>query len=131
MQQKIIGLAIAMAFCVGLYFIGHFKGYADAQEDHYRADIDSLNKSIVDLNAATKAAGAANLVLHKTISEKQKADNQSTQAFKNAINSTAHLRFNCVFDDSIMQQLYGAADRADKAAASGINYAMPASAKAN
>lgn len=127
LKKIIIVCGLLCAACL----FGYLKGVADTKEKNLSDEIASLNKSIVDLNAATKAAGVANLVLHKTISEKQKADNQSTQAFKNAINSTAHLRFNCVFDDSIMQQLFGAADRADKAAAGGINYAMPAGAKTN
>lgn len=106
---------------------GYLQGVTDTNAKHQAADIASLNKSIADLNAETKKAGAMNLVLHNTISARQVADQKSTQVFTNALAATAHLRFNCVFHDSIMQQLHQTADRADQAAASGISVAMPSS----
>ncbi|HSX85401.1 MAG TPA: hypothetical protein VLE50_08325 [Cellvibrio sp.] len=117
----IIGCALLCAAC----FIGYQKGVADTTEKNLTAEIGSLNKSLDELQVQTKAAGQLNLQLGKTINARQKADQQSTQVFTNALAATAHLRFNCVFDDNIMQQLFQSADRADQAASSGLVSAMP------
>jgi hypothetical protein len=129
LQQKIISWAIAAVIITGACFVsnqwGYTKGVADTKAKQQTADIAALNKSIGDLNEATKKAGDVNLQLSNTISTRQKADADSTRAFKNALSTTAHLRVNCVFDSNIMQQLSTAADRADKAAGSGFGGALP------
>lgn len=113
-----------VVFCAAC-FISYREGVAATTKKHLAEEIQSLNKSISDLDTETKKAGAMNLVLHNTISARKKADDKSTQVFTNALSATAHLRFNCVFDDNIMQQLYYSADRADQAASSGLVSAMP------
>ena len=120
MTPWIIGCAFLCAAC----FIGYQKGVADTTQNNLANEIASLNKSLDGLQEQTKEAGQLNLTLGKTISARHKADQQSTQVFTNALAATAHMRFNCVFDDNIMQQLYRSADRADQAASSGIVSAM-------
>lgn len=125
MKVKIAVAVIIVVAYAWAVFTGYQMGVADTNEKHQTADIAALNKSIADLNAETKNAGQLNLQLSQTIAARKKADDQSTQVFTNALAATAHLRFNCVFDDSIMQQLHHTADRADQAAASGFAGAMP------
>lgn len=123
----LIGCLLVSAACYVSKEFGYQQGVAETKELHFAADIARLNLVLDDFNVAVRAAGEANLQLNKTISARQKADAESTKVFTNALNATAHLRFNCVFDDSIMQQLHQTADRADQAAASGISVAMPSS----
>jgi hypothetical protein len=116
----IIGCVLLCAAC----FIGYQEGVADTTQENLADEITSLNNSLNGLAEQTKKAGELNLQLSNTIAARKKADAQSTQVFTNALAATAHLRFNCVFDDSIMQQLYQAADRADQAASSGFAGAL-------
>ncbi len=99
---------------------GYQKGVADTTKQNLTDEIESLNQSLEGLNEQAQKAGELNLQLSKTIADRKKADAASTQVFTNALNASAHLRFNCVFDDNIMQQLFQSADRADKAASSGF-----------
>lgn len=116
----IIGCALLCAAC----FIGYQKGVADTTRQNLTDEIESLNQSLADLAEQSHKAGELNLQLSKTIADRKKADAQSTQVFTNALNATAHLRFDCRFDDNIMQQLFKAADRADEAASSGFAGAL-------
>lgn len=100
-------------------------GVAETTEKNLTDEIESLNQSLEGLNEQSQKAGELNLQLSNTIAARKKADAASTQVFTNALNATAHLRFNCVFGDNIMQQLDQAADRADQAAASGFTGALP------
>lgn len=120
MQKYLIDFAIAIAVIAGAAGLGYWKGSVDTKEKNLSDEIASLNTSLNGLAEQTKEAGKLNLQLSNTIAARKKADAQSTQVFTNALNATAHLRFNCVFDDNIMQQLYQAADRADQAASSGF-----------
>ncbi|WP_141229460.1 hypothetical protein [Cellvibrio mixtus] len=96
------------------------RGVADTKEKNLSDEIASLNNSLNGLAEQSKEAGKLNLQLSQTINDRKRADQQSTQVFTNALNATAHLRFDCRFDDNIMQQLDQAADRADQAASSGF-----------
>lgn len=116
----IVGCALLCAAC----FIGYQKGVADTTQKNLTGEIASLNKSLDGLAEQTKQAGKLNLQLSQTINDRKKADAQSTQVFTNALAATAHLRFNCVFDDNIMQQLHLSADRADQTASSGFAGAL-------
>lgn len=125
MRKNLLALAIA-AITFGLTgYLGYVKGVADTTQKNLSGEIASLNKSLGDLAEQTKRAGQLNLLLSQTIAARKKADDQSTQVFTNALAATAHLRFNCVFDDNIMQQLHHAANRADQAASSGFAGALP------
>lgn len=124
-QKYALYVVIAIAAVGGAGGLGYWKGRTDSREENLTQHVESLNQSITNLNAATKEAGQLNLRLGKTISNREKADQKSTQVFTNALNASAHLRFNCVFNDSIMQQLSQAADRADEAASSGITNSLP------
>lgn len=124
MRKNLLALAIA-AITFGLTgYLGYVKGVADTTQKNLADEIASLNNSLDGLAQQTKEAGELNLQLSKTIAARKKADDQSTQVFNNALAATAHLRFNCVFDDNVMHQLHQAADRADQAASSGFAGAM-------
>lgn len=112
----VIGYAVVCA----AYFIGYQKGVAVATQKSLGDEISSLNKSLDDLAQQTHEANKINLQLSKTISDRKKSDAESTKVFANALAATAHFRFDCVFDDNVMQQLHQAAERADQAASSGF-----------
>lgn len=95
-QKYVLYVVIAVAAVGGAGGLGYLKGRSDTREENLTQHVESLNQSITDLNTATKEAGQLNLRLGKTISNREKADQQSTQVFTNALNATAHLRFNCV-----------------------------------
>ena len=116
----IIGCVLLCAAC----FIGYQKGVADTTQQNLTDEIESLNQSLEGLAEQTHKAGQLNLQLSQTINDRKKADAQSTQVFTNALAATTHLRFNCVFDDNVMQQLSQTADRADQAASSGFAGAL-------
>ncbi len=99
-------------------------GVAETTEEQLATEIKSLGDSLHGLAEQTKKASELNLQLSQTIAARKKADEQSTQVFTHALAATAHLRFNCVFDDNIMQQLFQAAERADQAASSGFTSAL-------
>lgn len=124
MRKNLLALAIA-AITFGLTgYLGYVKGVADTIQKNLADEIASLNNSLDGLAQQTKEAGELNLQLSKTIAARKKADDQSTQVFTNELAATSHLRFNCVFDDNIMQQLHLSADRADQAASSGFASAL-------
>ena len=125
LKTKLLIGVIAAAAYAWIGFVGYQMGVTDTTEKNLRADVDSLNQSIVNFNAENKKAGQLNLQLSNTISARVKADAESTKVFSNALAATSHLRFNCLFDDNIMQQISEAADRADHAATSGITFALP------
>lgn len=120
MKKNLLLIAIA-ALSYGLTgYTGYVFGVAETTEKNLTDEIESLNQSLEGLAEQTHKAGELNLQLSKTIADRKKADAASTQVFTNALNATTHLRFNCRFDDNIMQQLDQSADRADQAAASGF-----------
>lgn len=125
------GALLILALLFTARQIGYSAGLADAKLDVQKADIASLNKSIGDLRVATKDANEANFRIHKTISDRVIADRKTTQDIRHALTSTSYLRNDCLFDSGIMQQLSEAADRADQAAASGFNSAMPTGSAPN
>lgn len=126
---KIIKPFVGALLILALLFIarqqGYSTGYSDANAEHQKADIAALNNAIVNLNVSVKKAGEQNLELHKTINARKKADQQSTKVFVNELNATAHLRTQCMFDDSIMQKLHTAASAADQAASGGLVERLP------
>lgn len=116
LKKIILGCLLLCAACL----FGYMRGVADTKEKNLSDEIASLNKSLDGLAEQTKKAGKLNLQLSQTINDRKKADAKSTQVFTNALAATAHLRFDCRFDDNIMQQLFQTADRADEAASGGL-----------
>lgn len=136
MNLKLKILAVVSAIILQLtfggvmYLHGHDTGFSAAESKHQKADIAALNGVIANTEKLTKAADAASLAINKSIVDRQAADRKTTQDFKHALSTTAHLRVSCVFDNNIMRQLSEAADRADQATTSGIVGAMPTRTKA-
>lgn len=111
-------------FCAACFF-SYQQGVAATVEKQLDNEIVSLRESLVDLKNATKDAGEQNIKLNHSINLIKQTQTQSTKVFNDALNATAHMRVNCVFDDDIMRKLNEAASAADKAAASGFSGAMP------
>ena len=120
MKKNLLLITIA-ALSYGLVaYTGYVFGVAETTEKNLTDEIESLNQSLEGLNEQAQKAGELNLQLSQTINARKKADAESTKVFTNALAADAHLRFNCVFNDNIMQQLSEAADRADQAASGGF-----------
>lgn len=129
LRLRIIGVVSAVLLQIilgaGVFKYGYDKGYAVSESKYQKADIQALEKIISKTELLIGKAEQASLAISKTISDRVKADHKTTQDFRHALSTTAHLRVDCVFDNNIMQQLAEAADRADQAAASGISGAVP------
>ena len=133
--QTLIALAVAWVVTIvatgfGGWLYGHTQGHAQAVQVCQSADIKSLTGVINQVDLLSKEANTFNLQLSNTLAQQQKQNQQTTQELQRALSTTSHLRVECVFDDRVMQLIHQAADRADHAAASGINGAVPAGAKA-
>lgn len=126
LKMILIGLVLQLliGFAIGELF--YAKGFEAAKDSCQKGEIAALNAVIDKTELLTRDANAASLALNKSISDQKRADQKSTEVFAHALASTANARVNCVFDRNIMQQLDEAADRADNAAASGINRAVSA-----
>lgn len=124
-MKLMIALALAwllsvIASGVGGWLYGHARGHAKATQACQQANIDTLNGVIDQVSHYAQSANRASLVLSKTLAERKKADSQLTQELEHALSVTADQRRGCVFDDSVMQLIQSAADRADEAATRGL-----------
>lgn len=132
MNLKVIVFLIVVVAQVGngifVYRYGYDKGFSSAESKYQKADIKALEKVITKTESLIGEAERTSLAISKTISDRVKADQKTTQEFHDALSTTAHLRVDCVFDNNVMQQLGETANRADQAATAGFISAVPASA---
>lgn len=129
-------LYVAIAVLAPTAFVMTYKtGYANAQReavsDCQSATIKQLQSILTDAEQLTVDANAASLALNKTISDRIVADAKTTKDIRDALKTTAHLRIDCKLPDNVMRDLAAARQRANEAAASGIDSAMPAAAGAS
>jgi hypothetical protein len=87
--------------------------------------ITELSTTLTTMQQLATTANDASIALGKTISARVQADARTSQEIRRALSTTAHLRIDCVFDDGVMRALTTARDRANTAAASGINDPVP------
>lgn len=85
-----------------------------------RNKTQQLEQTLQQIQQLGTAATAASAELSKTIAARQLADNKTTLEIRRALQITAPLRADCVFDDVVMQQLAAARDKANAAATTGI-----------
>lgn len=132
MIARFLPWLIALAAIAALVFAaerwGYSKGYAAASGECQQANIKRLDAALTGIETLTAKAEAANIELGKTISNRILADAKAAGDIRDALKTTAHLRVECVLPDGVMQQLTAARERANTAAASGINHSVPAAA---
>jgi hypothetical protein len=125
-------IVIAMAFGAHLYDkraavkASYAQGKNDALIDYLQTDIKTLTTVITQTQALIDHANAISATLDAAIAKRQVTDQKTTQEIYRALSRTANERIDCDFDDSVMQQLAAARDRANQAAATGIGNPVPA-----
>lgn len=107
---------------------GQAKGVSTEAAACATVQIAGLSKALRDIRQAADEANAASLAIGRQISARQQADNKATQELRDALHRTAAERVDCVFDDGVMRALAAARNRANAAAASGVDSAVPAAA---
>lgn len=125
MLQKIAPWIIALLALAGLFFGTYKYGYQMAVADMHTQQLADAQQTITDLNTSAAAANAANLALGKTIGQLQNTGNETTRSIRNALKATADQRINCVLPAGVLRDLEEARQRANGAAASGLNDPVP------
>lgn len=133
-MNPVIRIALVLIILAGSHFAVYRLGGARATHSEHSAcqatKIQELTTALQQINAAATHANHASLRLGELISARQQADATATQEIRHALQTTAHLRVDCVFDDGVMRQLATARNRANTAAAAGIADSVPAAAAA-
>lgn len=101
------------------------KGYSAAERAYQERDIKTLTAVITNTEALVNHAERVSHNIEVAMAAQTTADQKTTQEIQRALSRNANQRVNCQFDDGVMQQLTTARDRANKAAASGVGYALP------
>lgn len=117
---------IALLAISGLLFAAKEYGYQQGVAATQAQQLADAQQAITSLNASATAANAANLKLGKTLAQFETTGNETTRSIRNALKKTADQRINCVLPDSVLRDLDAARQRANKAAASGIDDTVPA-----
>src|SRR5690554_703525 len=115
-RLRLILMALALAALIAshtfAYFWGNQRGEHTQQNACQTAQIDQLNTLIATTAQLTQQAGKASLALGASINARKSADAKTTQEIRRALNSTAHLRVNCVLDAGVMRLIEQAANAA-------------------
>lgn len=133
-MNPVIRIALVLIILAGSHFAVYRLGGARATHSEHSAcqdkKIEQLTATLEQIKEAAATANEASLNFGKLISARQQADATATQEIRHALQTTAHLRVDCVFDDGVMRQLEAARHRANTAAAAGITDSVPAAATA-
>lgn len=121
---------LAPTALVMTYKTGYANAQRDAVSDCQQATISQLQSVISGAEQLTADANTASLALNKTISDRIVADAKTTKDIRDALKTTSHLRVDCVLPDSVLRDLATARHRANTAAATGLDSAVPAAAGA-
>lgn len=125
LRVRILLIIVLLSALVASHYAVFQWGSAEARRAEHatcqQATIETLTATI---NASEKLAAdakAASLTLNKTIIARTAADQQATSEIRRALTTTKHLRLECVLPTDVVHELTRARDRANTAAASGIN----------
>lgn len=129
MKLKIIAIFAFLLLLATSHSVVYFWGASNARGSEHAKCQQQTITGLADTLEQTKLlmdqSNAHNLRLGKTINIMIAANAQSTSEIRRALTTTSHLRIDCVFDDAVMHYIHDAADRADRAASSGIDDAVP------
>lgn len=129
LKIKLLLAALLIAALTTSHWLAYEWGASNARgSEHAKCQqqtITGLAETIEETKALMDQSNANNLRLGKNINTMIAANAQSTSEIRRALTTTSHLRIDCVFDDNVMHYIHNAADRADRAASSGIDDAVP------
>lgn len=113
-------IALVITSIITAYSFGVSNGKQKQAITQATQTINALNQLINSTEQLTKNAVDASSALSQQMAERKLYDEQSTNALRDALNSTATNRSNCVFDDRILQFIDSARTRAAEATTNGI-----------
>ncbi|RMX03647.1 hypothetical protein EBQ24_12385 [Allofranklinella schreckenbergeri] len=124
MLPRILGPLLALAGLCALYALGYASGQSAAQASADRATVAAQARQLEQYRAAVAehrklidASQAASQAIRATASAMETTNRRSTHALKQALELDAAERADCRYDDSVMQHLVNARQRAADAAA--------------
>lgn len=113
-------IALVITSVITAYSFGVNNGKQKQAITQATQTINVLNQLIDSTKQLTKNAVDASSALSQQMAERKLYDEQSTNALRDALNSTATNRSNCVFDDRVLQFIDSARTRAAEATTNGI-----------
>ena len=113
-------IALVISSVITAYSFGVNNGKQKQAITQATQTINVLNQLIDSTKQLTKNAVDASSALSQQMAERKLYDEQSTNALRDALNSTATNRSNCVFDDRVLQFIDSARTRAASASTNGI-----------
>ena len=120
-------VATFYALSINLAFdLGTDQGVLQGKTQCQQQELTRLNNTINAATALIAKANDASLTLGAVINSRIAADAKATQEIRRALSTTAHLRVDCVLPDDVLRQLSAARERANQAAASGLDDAVSA-----
>lgn len=121
---------LTLAACLGVVGYAHHSGkelgLAEGKSQCAESKVDQLNELLRNAEQVSADANAASLALNQSIADRITVDQQTTSEIRRALTTTKHLRVDCVLPADVMHQLTAARNRANQAAAGGIDRAVPA-----
>lgn len=138
--SRFIGPLLALAGLCALYALGYASGQSAAQASADRATVAAQARQLEQYRAAVRehaalidASQAASQAIRATASAMETTNRRTTHALKQALAPGAAERADCRYDDSVMQHLVTARQRAADAAAGrapgGADAKLPAPGK--
>lgn len=118
-------LAGLLSFMGGAW-VAYERGQSDCQATHDRSDLQLATQLLQSASQDMRQANADDLALRDRLSQKMGLDAKTTKELRDDLKKTAASRAGCRFSDNSMQLIENARERSAKAAASGIDGALPA-----
>lgn len=130
LKVKLLLATLMVAALAASHFAVYQWGRSGANAQCSQDRLAGWERSVKRLDELTAEARGANQALAKVIHSRQQYDDSVKREIRHALQSTAHLRVDCVFDDGVMHILDGARIRANQAATGGIGEPLPTPARA-
>lgn len=102
------------------YSEGLADGRLECSREQTQQAADALNQFITGARQLTAQANQASTLLSQQIDARQRADEKSTEAIREALKKNAASRADCRFDADVMQELARARKQAATTATSGF-----------
>lgn len=126
----LLALLLALAGTALGYWCGHAAGAQAAEAKHDAKAVHDMSELLASYSALVKQTSVASAALRRAMAEREKTDEVTTQELKDVLANTASTRVDCRHDAGVMRQLEAARERAARAAASGVDGAVPGAASA-
>lgn len=126
----LLALLLTLAGAALGYWRGHAAGAQAVEAKRDAKAVQDMTELLASHSTLVKQTGVASAALRRAIAEREKADEATTQELKDVLANTAPTRVDCRHDAGVMRQLEAARERAARAAASGVDGAVPGAARA-